>query len=96
MTDRLVDRDYLREEQYASDANLSSRQAIYRFRTPALRTAPWALDLAGLGGDERVADIGCGNGLYLAELQRREHRGPTVGMDLSPGMLTAARNNAVA
>lgn len=91
MTDRLVDRRYLTGVQYASDANLSSRQAIYRFQQPPIRTSAWSLDLAGLRGDERVLDIGCGNGLHLAELARRAHRGEVHGMDLSPGMLDAAR-----
>ena len=94
MTDRFVDRGYLTGVQYASDANLASRQAIYRFQTPPVRTAAWALDLARLRGDERVLDIGCGNGLHLAELARRAHRGPVFGLDLSPGMLTAARSHA--
>jgi ubiquinone/menaquinone biosynthesis C-methylase UbiE len=91
VNDRLVDREYLTGVQYASDANLSARQSIYRFQQPAIRISAWGLDLAGLGGDERVADVGCGNGLHLAELQRREHRGAVVGMDLSAGMLDAAR-----
>ena len=94
MTDRLIDRQYLTGVQYASDANLSARQAIYRFQQPLVRSAAWALDLAGLGGDERVLDLGCGNGLHLAELSRREHRGFVCGMDLSPGMLTAARSRS--
>jgi len=94
VTDRFVDRGYLTGVQYASDANLASRQAIYRFQTPPVRTAPWALDLAGLRGDERVLDVGCGNGLHLAELARREHRGAVTGMDLSPGMLSAARTRS--
>jgi ubiquinone/menaquinone biosynthesis C-methylase UbiE len=94
VTDRFVDRGYLTGVQYASDANLASRQAIYRFQTPPVRTAAWALDLAGLRGDERVLDIGCGNGLHLAELARRAHRGPVFGLDLSPGMLTAAQSHS--
>ena len=36
-------------------------------------------------------DVGCGNGAYLAELGRRGHRGPIVGVDFSPGMLRAAQ-----
>ena len=94
MSDRLVDPEYLRGVQYASDANLSARQAIYRYQQPVVRVAGWALDLAALVGDERVADVGCGNGLHLSELQRREHRGTVVGMDLSLVMLAAARTRS--
>jgi ubiquinone/menaquinone biosynthesis C-methylase UbiE len=94
VTDRLVDRRYLTGVQYASDANLSSRQAIYRYQQPPIRTSAWTLDLAELAGDERVLDVGCGNGLHLGELARRAHRGEVHGMDFSPGMLEAARSNA--
>jgi ubiquinone/menaquinone biosynthesis C-methylase UbiE len=94
VSDRAVDRDYLTGVQYASDRNLSARQAIYRFQQPLVRSSAWALDLVPLGGDERILDAGCGNGLHLAELARRAHRGPVYGMDLSNGMLTAARERS--
>ena len=42
-------------------------------------------------GSERVADVGCGNGGYLAELACRGYAGPVLGIDLSAGMLAAAR-----
>jgi SAM-dependent methyltransferase len=42
-----------------------------------------------LRGDERIVDIGCGNGHDLAPLAASGHRGPLVGCDLSLGMLTA-------
>jgi ubiquinone/menaquinone biosynthesis C-methylase UbiE len=91
VTDRIDDRAYLTDVQYASDANLAARQAIYEFRRPRARTAPWAIDLAALTGDEPVLDLGCGNGLYLRELDGRAHRASVIGMDLSAGMLPAAR-----
>lgn len=94
MSDRVVDRAYLTGVQYASDANLAARQSIYRFLEPPIRAVPWSLDLAALRGDERVLDVGCGNGLYLAELAERNHRGPVIAMDLSPGMLDAAGRHA--
>ena len=53
-------------------------------------------NLAALRGDESVADVGCGNGAYLAELSRRHHAGPVLGIDLSTGMLDAARRRAPA
>lgn len=87
-------RDYLTQSQYANDANLGARQAIYRFQEPRVSGVSWALDLAQLRGDECVFDMGCGNGLYLGELARRAHRGPCGGMDLSPGMLPAARSRS--
>jgi ubiquinone/menaquinone biosynthesis C-methylase UbiE len=94
VTDRVVDRDYLSGVQYASDANLSARQAIYRFQQPIVGVSAWAIDLADLRGNERILDVGCGNGMYLADLVRRQHRGTVTGMDLSPGMLSAARRRS--
>lgn len=38
-----------------------------------------------------MADVGCGNGAYLAELARRGFAGQVIGADLSSGMLGAAR-----
>jgi SAM-dependent methyltransferase len=72
--------------QYATDANLAARQALWTESDPPFELAPWVLDLAGAG---RAVDIGCGNGAYLLE------RPDAVGMDLSPGMLRAARERGV-
>jgi SAM-dependent methyltransferase len=90
----LTDRDYLRTQQYRSDANLAARQSIYQFERPRRNLPADVLDLARLTGAETVADIGCGNGIYLAELVRRRHRGRVLGVDLSAGMLLAARGAA--
>jgi ubiquinone/menaquinone biosynthesis C-methylase UbiE len=83
-------RDYLTKQQYATDANLAARQAIYRFQQPRRHVWNETLDLAGLRGDEAVLDVGCGNGSYLGALAQRQHGGVVVGVDLSPGMLAAA------
>jgi len=74
--------------------NLRGRQSIYELRDPPLDLARAALDLAfldraGLAGDERVIDVGCGNGRYLAALAARGHTGDLVALDLSAGMLQA-------
>ena len=90
--DPWTDQSYLRETQYKTDVNLAARQSIYAYQQPRIDLARETLELAGLGGRETVADIGCGNGAYLAELARRGHAGPVLGADMSPGMLRAARN----
>jgi SAM-dependent methyltransferase len=89
--DLITDREYLRTRQYRTDGNLAARQSIYRFQRPRMDLPSTVLALAGLSGAEAVADVGCGNGIYLAELSRRGHRGPAIGVDLSAGMLAAAR-----
>jgi SAM-dependent methyltransferase len=89
-----TDRSFLRNVQYKTDVNLAARQSIYAYQQPRIDLPREILSLAGLAGHEVVADIGCGNGRYLAELARRGHEGPVAGADLSPGMLLAARRGA--
>jgi SAM-dependent methyltransferase len=89
-----TDRSWLRDVQYRTDANLATRQSIYAYQHPRLDLPALVVGLAGLRGGETVADVGCGNGAYLAELARRGHTGPALGVDLSAGMLRAARRRA--
>lgn len=92
----LTDRAYLTGTQYRTDANLAARQSIYAYQQPRIDLVTTVLDLAGLTGTETVADVGCGNGIYEAGLARRGHAGRVIGVDLSPGMLAAARSGAPA
>ncbi len=89
-----TDRSTLRHVQYRTDANLVARQSIYAYEHPRMYLPAVMLDVACLRGDETVVDVGCGNGVYLGELTRRRHSGPVLGVDLSPGMLAAARGQA--
>jgi SAM-dependent methyltransferase len=89
-----TERSGLQHVQYRTDARLAARQSIYAFQRPPVNLPSQVLSLAGLHGDETVADVGCGNGLYLAELTRRGHAGRVLGIDLSTGMLAAARSRA--
>jgi SAM-dependent methyltransferase len=95
-TEVLSDKAYLTTVQYRTDVNLAARQAIYAFQEPRIDLVSTVLGLAGLAGDETVVDVGCGNGVYLAGLARRGHRGLTIGVDMSPGMLAATRRGAPA
>ncbi len=77
--------------QYRDDTNLTARRSIYVYRQPRIDLVASVLDLAGLTGRETVAEVGCGNGPYLAGLARRGHAGRLLGVDLSPGMLAITR-----
>ena len=89
MTDATTSRQVLKD-QYSDGERLAARQAVWRFTTgPTLLDA--VLNLAELSGSETVADIGCGNGRYLAGLRQRGHSGAVIGLDLSEGMAREAR-----
>src|SRR5262249_26797126 len=79
------------QAQYATSANLGARQAIWQ-HGPSL--VDIVLDLAELRGDEIVADVGCGNGLFLTALRQRGHAGALIGLDLSATMASSTRADA--
>ncbi len=88
---------FLRDVQYRTDANLAARQSIYAYQHPRIDLQARVIDLAAPAPGAIIADVGCGNGAYLAELARRGFAGRVLGLDLSTGMLAAARDrlNAV-
>ena len=54
----------------------------------------WARELIArldLRGDERILDVGCGDGKVTAEIARAVPRGVVVGIDASPEMVRFAR-----
>jgi SAM-dependent methyltransferase len=75
--------------QYATDAKLRARQRLWDISpaVPAFSLFPWVLGLAHLEGGERILEAGCGNGGYLARVD-------AIGMDVSVGMLAAARRQS--
>jgi SAM-dependent methyltransferase len=89
--DPWADRAFLRDVQYQTDANLAARQSIYSYQYPHIDLQGRVIDLAAPAAGETVCDVGCGNGTYLAELARRGFVGRVLGVDLSLGMLAAAR-----
>jgi ubiquinone/menaquinone biosynthesis C-methylase UbiE len=91
--DPWADRAHLRSVQYKTEANLAARQSIYAFQHPPIDLPALVLNLAAPAESDTIADIGCGNGRYLAELARRGFPGRVLGADLSPGMLQAARDH---
>jgi SAM-dependent methyltransferase len=70
--------------QYETDANLAARQRLWTEspREGSFDTFGW---LASMVEGERSVEIGCGNGRYLERIDG------CIGMDLSMGMLDAAR-----
>lgn len=59
----------------------------WEHQQPRFDLVGWVLEISELEPENRVLDVGCGNGTYLAELRRRQI--DAVGCDLSLGMLEA-------
>jgi ubiquinone/menaquinone biosynthesis C-methylase UbiE len=76
--------------QYVTEDNLLARQRLWgeSTRDRDFDFHAWVLGLAGIGPSDRVLEVGCGNGAYLRRVPQ------AVGMDLSTGMLDAARRHA--
>jgi trans-aconitate 2-methyltransferase len=64
------------------------------YRDSSYQQKKWGRELLGkleLRGDERVLDIGCGDGKLTAEIARLLPGGHAVGIDSSPEMIEFAR-----
>ncbi len=44
--------------------------------------------------EDRILDLGCGNGELAREMDRRGYQGTYVGLDFSPGLLAVARESS--
>jgi len=86
-----TDRGVLRDKAYATPDKLGDRAAIYAYRqsTEDLRT--WAVSRVDWPRDGLVLDLGCGPGVHAARLRSLRPDLLLVGVDLSVGMLAAAR-----
>jgi SAM-dependent methyltransferase len=94
LTDPWNNPGFLRDVQYRTDANLAARQSIYAYQHPRIDLQARVIDLAAPAPGATVADVGCGNGAYLAELAGRGFAGRVLGLDMSTGMLAAARDRS--
>ncbi len=76
----------MRSGEYRWDAEQYARNSAAQFQ--------WAVELIAklaLQGNERILDIGCGDGKVTAELARQAPRGEVVGVDSSQEMISRAR-----
>jgi SAM-dependent methyltransferase len=79
----------LLKKQYITDAYLRIRQETHdRYTVPNVSFAEWALRCMLWQGNERVLDVGCGNGLYFTKLKLTHPNVQYFGIDLFPHMLT--------
>lgn len=80
-----TDRETLTGRAYRDGGPLSARQAIYQWQRPRVDLHGVIIgELADVTG--LVADVGCGNGVYVTRLREQRPDLSVVGMDLSHGM----------
>ena len=86
--------EYLRGVQYVDDARLADRITLHqRFSTNPTGWQRWIYDVIAPRARERVLEVGCGAGtLWKANASRLPAELALVLTDISPGMLSAARN----
>jgi ubiquinone/menaquinone biosynthesis C-methylase UbiE len=84
-----TDRAALQSSAYADATKLAARQAIYQYvERPWPSDGGRVLGALSLRGDERIVDVGCGNGNDLRDLLRAAFEpSQLIGFDLSVGML---------
>jgi len=89
------------EEQRAAEAKLAEQQrreaeaARQREAAAAAALAEEQLARLTLQGDERVLDVGCGDGKVTAEVAARVPRGSVLGVDPSRDMIAFASSHGL-
>jgi SAM-dependent methyltransferase len=89
------DVNYLRDEQYKSGVNLSSRIALHtRFSTSPFDWYAWVFDQYDAPPDAKVLELGAGTGaLWKAKIDRVPAGWQITLSDFSPGMVEEQRRN---
>ncbi|MCG7526650.1 hypothetical protein MHW47_19620 [Streptomyces sp. OfavH-34-F] len=84
----VTDRGLLSSKAYGSGQYLAARQSLYRWQAPR-HDLPGIVtgELAGVRGV--VADVGCGNGKFVARVREDRPDLTVLPMDVSPGILGA-------
>lgn len=81
-------------EQYRTDDNLNRRIRIHSFNTNPCPWGEWIYGHMALGENERVLELGCGNGLLWRDNVHRLPKGLSLLLtDYSEGMLSQAKKN---
>ena len=89
------DQNYLKDQQYRNGNNLDARIQLHlRFSTNPSSFFEWMFDQLNLQPAMNVMEIGCGTGAFWrANIQRLPTNIRSTLLDLSSGMVTAARSS---
>ncbi len=78
------------KKQYSTDEYLRIRQETHdKYTVPNVNFSEWALKMTPWKGDERVLDVGCGNGIYYTKIRQLHPNVQYFGVDLFEKMLEA-------
>ncbi len=82
-----------RDRFFADTRMLDGKQLAHnRDRTNPRSMIDHLLEALALTGTEELLDLGCGNGFVLEHVRPHLSAGHIVGLDIAPGVLTAARD----
>lgn len=80
-----TDKETLTRRAYRDGGALAARQSIYQWQRPRIDLPGTIIDeLSDVTGT--VADVGCGNGVYVTRLREQRPELRVIGLDLSLGM----------
>jgi len=83
-----TDREVLTKLAYATDTDLATRQRIHReYSVPQTDLSRWVAARLNWRGNERVLDVGSGQGMYRQAIMARAPQGMYIAGDLSLGMV---------
>lgn len=76
---------------YSSESNLLKRKAFANYCRPKIDLVKTLVELLKLEGNEKILDVGCGNGDALIAIRNEyNHRGMLYGVDIAEGILEKA------
>lgn len=84
-------KDFGAQENYRTSIRLKTRKEFHLEQgIPKIDPNEETCKILNLKGNERILDVGCGNGDFLIYLRDKGHKGELRGIDPSSGMISEA------
>jgi len=85
-------KDFSGKENYRDFGNLKTRKNFYsKYCNPLINSKEEVFKLLNIKGNEKILDVGCGNGDFLAYIEDKGCSGEMIGVDISKGMIEEAK-----